>query len=59
MAYGGFTNKPGLCLYTCDGMPSPGEGWKLGQDKFGCPVWIEPTTWTKCCGCLPPEAEDD
>jgi len=58
MAYGGFTNQPGLCLYACDGMPAPNEAWERGTDRFGCPIWVEPKKWTRCCGCLEAGSKD-
>lgn len=56
MSYGGFSRRRDGCGATCDGMPVPSEDWKRGYDSHGCPIWIEPTEWTDCCGCAPRDA---
>jgi hypothetical protein len=52
MDYGG-ANLYG-CGMTCDGMPLPSDGWTMGIDKYGCPVWVEPPVSDSCCGCPEP-----
>lgn len=42
MHYGG-RSAGGSCGRTCDGMPVPSDpDWKVADDKFGCPRWMNP-----------------
>ena len=42
------------CGAVCDGMPWPSLLWRLENDEYGCPVWVEPPRIPgNCCGCLP------
>jgi len=52
MVYGGRRPLDGSeCSVVCDGMPLPDADWQLATDANGCPVWVEPTQTTGCCGC--------
>ncbi len=52
MDYGGTRGRAG-CGTVCDGMPWPSPAWRIEQDEFGCPRWVEPPRIpNNCCGCF-------
>lgn len=56
MHYGG-ANFSG-CYEACDGMPWPNAAWTRGEDKYGCPMWIEPPRTDDICGLAPSDLPD-